>query len=91
MVFQMLNAANRDPARFADPEELILDRSDDRHIAFGNGIHFCLGASLARLEGSIAFDALMERMPGIRLVDQEPDWALDKQNSRLLTSLPVTF
>ena len=51
MVFQMLNAANRDPERFTDPEALVLDRSDNRHIAFGNGIHFCLGASLARLEG----------------------------------------
>jgi len=91
MVFQMLNGANRDPERFARPEELVLDRSDNRHIAFGNGIHFCLGASLARLEASIAFTSLMERMPRIRLVRQDPDWALDKQNSRLLNSLPVRF
>ncbi len=91
MVFQMLNAANRDPERFSDPEELLLERSDNRHIAFGNGIHFCLGASLARLEGAIAFASLMERMPGLRLMEHDPDWALDKQNSRLLDSLPVRF
>ncbi len=91
MVFQMLNAANRDPERFSDPEELDLDRSADRHIAFGNGIHFCLGASLARLEGQVAFASLLERMPDIRLLDRTPDWALDKQNSRLLSSLPVSF
>ncbi|MCY7419523.1 MAG: cytochrome P450 [Chloroflexi bacterium] len=91
VVFQMLNAANRELERFADPEELILDGSADRHIAFGNGIHLCLGASLARLEGQVAFASLLERMPGIRLVDSTPDWALDKQNSRLLSSLPVRF
>ncbi|MCY7419993.1 MAG: cytochrome P450 [Chloroflexi bacterium] len=91
MVFQMLNAANRDPERFPDPEVFVIDRSSDRHIAFGNGIHFCLGASLARLEGSIALASLMERMPDLRLIDPEPDWALDKQNSRLLNRLPVRF
>jgi cytochrome P450 len=91
MVFQMLNAANRDPERFTDPEAFVLDRADNKHIAFGNGIHFCLGASLARLEGTIAFTSLLERMPGLRLTGQEPDWALDKQNSRLLGSLPVRF
>jgi cytochrome P450 len=91
MVFQMLNAANRDPERFSNPEGLDIRRQDNRHIAFGNGIHFCLGASLARLEGSIAFTSIMERMPAIRLVSREPDWALDKRNSRLLRTLPVVF
>jgi cytochrome P450 len=91
MVFQMLNAANRDPEHFRDPETFALDRVGERHVAFGNGIHFCIGASLARLEGAIAFGALLERMPGLRLVTDEPDWSLDKQNSRILRSLPVTF
>ena len=91
VVFQMLNAANRDPEHFASPDTFDLERADERHLAFGNGIHFCLGASLARLEGSIAFASLLERMSRLRLVAQEPDWALDKLNSRLLHSLPVTF
>jgi cytochrome P450 len=91
MVFQMLNAANRDPERFTDPETFDLDRHGERNLAFGNGIHFCIGASLARLEASIAFGALMERMPRLRLAGDEPDWSLDKQNSRVLRSLPVTF
>ena len=91
MVFQMLNAANRDPERFTDPETFDLDRHGERNLAFGNGIHFCIGASLARLEASIAFGALMERMPRLRLAGDEQDWSLDKQNSRVLRSLPVTF
>lgn len=91
VVFQMLNAANRDPEHFRDPETFDLDRRGERHIAFGNGIHFCIGAPLARLEGAIAFRALLDRMPQLRLVPSEPDWFLDKQNSRILRSLPVTF
>jgi cytochrome P450 len=87
----MLNAANRDPEHFRAPETFDLDRRGERHIAFGNGIHFCIGAPLARLEGAIAFRALLDRMPGLRLVPSEPDWFLDKQNSRILRSLPVTF
>jgi cytochrome P450 len=91
MVFQMLNSANRDPERFTDPETFDLDRHGERNLAFGNGIHFCIGASLARLEASIAFRALLERMPRLRLARDEPDWSLDKQNSRVLRSLPVIF
>jgi cytochrome P450 len=60
-------------------------------MAFGNGIHFCLGAPFARLEGAIAFAAIIERMPAIKLIDPQPDWELEKQNSRMLRSLPVSF
>jgi cytochrome P450 len=91
LAFQMLNAANRDPMHFGDPETFDLDRRGERHLAFGNGIHFCIGAPLARLEATIAFRALLERMPRLRLVTETPDWSLDKQNSRVLRSLPVTF
>ena len=91
VVFQMLNAANRDPEQFADPERFDIGRSANRHIAFGHGIHFCVGAPLARLEGQIAFQAILDRLPGIRLVDATADWDLHKPNSRVLKTLPVTF
>ena len=65
----MVGAANRDPAQFSDPDELDLARSPNRHLAFGRGIHFCLGAPLARLEGEIAFAALLERFPELRIAE----------------------
>jgi cytochrome P450 len=66
-----LAAANRDPARYADPESVDITRGDNGHLAFGHGIHFCLGAPLARMEARIAFSALFNRFPTIRL-DVDP-------------------
>jgi cytochrome P450 len=60
-VLVLLASANRDPAQFAEPDRLILDRSPNQHLAFGGGIHFCLGASLARLEARVAFAKLTQR------------------------------
>jgi cytochrome P450 len=62
-----LAAANRDGEHFADPEELDIERPDVRHIAFGHGSHFCLGAPLARMEGHVAFESLLRRFPELRL------------------------
>ena len=75
-VLTLLGAANRDPAAFAgDPEALDVTRPGVRAISFGGGIHFCLGAQLARIEGEIAFRRLLERLPGMRLVNAEtPEW-----------------
>ena len=62
-----LAAANRDPARYDHPEILDIARTDTSHLAFGHGIHHCLGARLARLEGVIAFTTLHGRFPAMRL------------------------
>jgi cytochrome P450 len=63
----LIGSANRDAAQFPDADRLVLDRRDNRHLSFGHGPHFCLGAPLARLEGEIAFGALAQRFPKMRL------------------------
>ncbi|MFD6392264.1 cytochrome P450 [Nocardia sp. NPDC060259] len=69
IVYVALAAANRDPARFTDPDALAVDGHPTGHLAFGHGIHFCVGAPLARLEAEIAFTALLRRFPGLRLAE----------------------
>jgi cytochrome P450 PksS len=63
----VLAAANRDPSRFERADELVITRDPNRHLGFGLGIHYCLGAPLGRLEGRIAVDTLLARLPGLRL------------------------
>jgi pimeloyl-[acyl-carrier protein] synthase len=87
-VLAVLGAANRDPAVFTDPEELILDREPNRHLAFGQGPHYCLGAPLARLEAQIAFGIVLHRFPNIELDDPGPVWHPNTL-IRGLKSLPV--
>jgi cytochrome P450 len=89
-VLCMLAAANRDPAQFERPDELDVTRQPNEHLAFGDGIHFCLGAPLARLEGQIAFQSLLERLPEPRLAAEELHWG-GTFILRGLTGLPIAF
>jgi cytochrome P450 len=91
-VILSLAAANHDPAEFAHPDELDLTRKENRHVAFGMGIHYCLGAPLARLEGQIAIGTLLRRLPNLRLA-VEPEQLIWRPSMLLfgLSKLPVTF
>jgi hypothetical protein len=88
-VVAVLGAANRDPAVFPDPDELDLTRKPNRHVAFGGGIHFCLGATLARIEAGIAIPALLGRLAGLELAGAPV--RRDTVTLRGLSSLPVRF
>jgi cytochrome P450 len=89
-VIAVMGAANRDPARFPDPDRLDLARPDNRHVAFGWAAHFCFGAPLARLEGQIAFEALLRRLPRLALTPGPLVWR-ENLGLRGLTALPVCF
>src|SRR5262245_22668156 len=86
-IMLILGAANRDPLVFAEPDRLDVTRDARRHVAFGGGIHHCLGAALARLQGEVALSALLARFPRLQLAgtpDRRPTFTL-----RGLESLPV--
>jgi cytochrome P450 PksS len=91
-VFAALASANRDEAQFGAPDELDLAREPNRHVAFGLGLHYCVGAPLARLEGQIAISTLIRRLPDLRLA--VPAASLRRRPGLLLNSLerlPVAF
>jgi len=92
IVIVALTSANHDEGHFIQAAELNMLRSIDRHLAFGYGIHTCLGAPLARLEGEIAFTTLLRRMPNLRLnMPRESITWHGALNVRGLTSLQVAF
>jgi cytochrome P450 len=92
MVLASLAAVNTDPRQFPDPKVLDLARKENQHLSFGKGIHYCLGAPLARLEGQIAFGTLLQRLPNLRLAS-DPAQLIWNSNPMLrgLKSLPVMF
>lgn len=91
-IFIVLTSANADEQQFSNPNVLDITRQHNPHLAFGKGIHFCLGAPLARLEGQIAFGRLLQRLPNLRLLADPATltWN-DGPMMRGLTSLPVAF
>jgi cytochrome P450 len=75
-VLMAFPAANRDPRQFENPDEVILDREHNRHVAFGSGIHRCAGSNLARLEVRVALQTFLERIPEFELVNPDDvTWA----------------
>ena len=89
MIFVSLAAANRDPEQFADPDRFDITRANNKHLAFGNHIHYCAGAPLSRLEGQIAVETLLRRLPNLRMdgnVEREPSLVF-----RGIKTLPVAF
>lgn len=92
LVIGILGSANRDPEHFAQPEQFDVQRGSQRHLAFGHGVHYCLGAPLARLEGEIALNTLLRRLPNLRLAVPESElvWGT-VPIFRGLMALPVTW
>lgn len=88
MVSQMLGAANRDPEQFPEPDRLDITRANTRQIAFGHGLHYCVGAPLARLEAQVAINTLLRRFPTLRLTSDRLTWRTD-YTFRSLQALPV--
>jgi cytochrome P450 len=89
-VHLLLGAANRDPARFSEPDRLDITRLSRGHLGFGHGIHACVGASLARAEVQVAVGTLLRRLPELKLGKTPPVWE-ERFTIRGLKSLPLIF
>jgi cytochrome P450 len=90
-VTALLHAANRDPEVFEEPERFDITRSPNKHLGFGAGIHYCLGAPLARMEGSVAIPKLLRRLPNLKLAVKPEDVVWSETGFFGLTALPVQF
>ncbi|MGH2414461.1 MAG: cytochrome P450, partial [Microcystaceae cyanobacterium] len=85
-----LGAANRDPAQFPGPDHFDITRANNNHLAFSDGIHYCLGAVLARIEAEIAINTLVQQLPELKLLQDNLEWR-NKVSVRSLKALPITF
>ena len=89
LVFVILAAANHDPAKFANPDIFDIARMPNDHLAFGEGIHFCLGANLARMEGEFAISSMLERFPSYASPTRKERWSIAALLLRGLKQLPM--
>lgn len=89
MVIVWMGSANRDETQFDRPDEFVVDRNPNPHLSFGNGIHFCLGAPLARLEGKIVLSAVLERLPNLRIDPNSTRSFIPSTGVHGVKSLPV--
>jgi cytochrome P450 len=90
LLVTLLGAANRDPAKIAEPERFDVTRDEVPLISFATGIHYCLGASLARLEGAVVLERLLARFPNLELAESDPPW-LERLTLRGLERLSVSI
>lgn len=90
-IFLALHAANRDPAVFSEPDRFDIERKDNRHLAFGQGLFYCLGAALARMEASVCFSSMLQRLPEMRPSAKEPEWNFQPPILRLLSKYFIEF
>jgi len=90
IVVTMFGSANRDSAKFKDPDVLDVARKEATNLSFGKGPHFCVGSTLASIEAEVAFATVLERMPNVRLADEEIRW-VHNMNFRGVQSLPLRF
>ena len=89
-MFPLLRSANRDPVRFPDPDRLDITRQDLGQLSFGHGIHYCLGAPLARLLGQIGVTTLVQRLSGLQLAADTLEYR-KHFSFRALLALPISF
>jgi cytochrome P450 len=89
-IYLLIGAANRDPEKFPDPEKLDINRPAVRSLGFGYGIHFCIGATLARIESQVAFDTIIRRLPDLKMTVETPEFR-PNYSLRGLKALPVVF
>jgi cytochrome P450 len=90
-VFAWLSSANRDPAQFPEPERFIPTRTSNRHVAFGHGIHFCIGAPLSRMEASVALPMIITQLPHLRVAYEESPQLFEGRALFGFKHLPITF
>jgi cytochrome P450 len=89
-IYLLIGAANRDPEKFPDPEKLDINRPPVRSLGFGYGIHYCIGAALARVESQVAFNSILRRLPDLHMTVETPEFR-PNYSLRGLVALPVAF